>query len=102
MALNRVPTRDVLVLTDGPLAANLTSDTTFPASTTATLHLYDVDWTQVAFWPVTVNGPVIEMLIEEADIAPVIDTAKRFRVYVVYPTHARRWPWYEGNVVRSI
>lgn len=90
------------MLTDGgPLAANLTAETMFPIGSTATLHMYDAAGDEVSFWPVTVDGDTLEILIETEDLDPIRSSARMFRIYVVYPTHTRAWPWYEGPVVRS-
>ena len=102
MTIGTVPIRDRMVLTDGgPLAANLQAETIFPIGSTAFLHIYDASGAELVFWPVNVEGDTLEILIETEDLDPIRADARMFRIYVIYPTHARQWPWYEGPVVRS-
>lgn len=104
MTIGQVPIRERLVLPRRqgvPLAHVFTGDEFFPGSTTASLYLYDVEDAELVFWPLTISGSEATLDVDATEWWPYRSSARSFTVFVVYSdAPGKKWPWYEGSIVR--
>ena len=106
MTIGSVPIRERLVLPrrqNVPLQHVFTADASFPEGTTASVYLYDIEETALAFWPLTVSGATLTMDVDGEDWWPYRAAARSFTVFVVYPSApTKQIAWYEGAALRMV
>jgi len=104
MTIGQVPIRDRLVFPRRqgvPLAHVFTGATAFPGGTTAAIYLYDASDEELAFWPLAITGADATMDVDSEEWWPYRSDARSFTVFVVYSAEpGKKWPWFEGSVVR--